>query len=46
MMPGKLKYKLKDSSLASRPPGLGDSLLDSARRGEFNGIKLEAVACL
>ena len=34
------------SSPARGQPGSGDSSFDSARRVEFNGIRLEAVACL
>ena len=35
-----------DSSPARGEPDPGDSSLDSAQREEFNGISLEAVACL
>jgi len=35
-----------DSSPARGTPDPGDSSLDPARQEEFNGIRLEAVACL
>ena len=35
-----------DSSSARGAPDPADSSLDSARREEFNGIRLKAVACL
>jgi len=40
------RVKKADSSPARGAPDLGGSSLDSARQGEFNGIRLEAVACL
>ena len=35
-----------DSSPARGAPDQGDRSLDSSRREDFNGIRLEAVACL
>jgi len=40
------RVKKGDSSPATGVPDLGDSSLGSARREEFNGLRLEAVACL
>ena len=40
------RCKKGNSSPARGAPDSGDSSLDSARREEFNGIRLEAVACL
>jgi len=40
------RVKEGDSSPARGTPVPGDSSLDSARQGELNGIRLEAVACL
>jgi len=40
------RVKKDDSSPARGAPDPGDSSLDPARREEFNGIRLEAVACL
>jgi len=40
------RVKEGDSSLARGAPVLGDRSLDSARREEFSGVRLEVVACL
>jgi len=40
------RVKRGDSSPARGAPDLGDCSLDSTRREEFNGVRLEVVACL
>jgi len=40
------RVKKGDSSPARGAPDLGDCLLDSAWREEFNGVRLKVVACL
>jgi len=40
------RMEMADTSAGRFPPGSGRLTLESARRGESNGIDLEASACL